>query len=69
MVETLYALADMFPRNNENGSDGELEAKSWPLPEEENSKLPFEGLILTHVVIPLLLIAFSVEVRYTISFK
>ncbi|XP_058219194.1 uncharacterized protein LOC131329831 isoform X3 [Rhododendron vialii] len=44
VVETLYALADMFPSNNENGSDGELtEAKSWPLPEGENSKPAFEA--------------------------
>ncbi|KAI8549502.1 hypothetical protein RHMOL_Rhmol06G0029700 [Rhododendron molle] len=44
VVETLYALADMFPSNNENGSDGELtEAKSRPLPEGENSKPPFEA--------------------------
>lgn len=56
VVETLYALADMFPSNNENGSNGELtKAKSWPLPEGENSKPPFEGLIRTHVMILVLL--------------
>lgn len=56
VVETLYALADMFPSNNKNGSDGKLtEAKSWPLPEGEYSKPPFEGLILTNVMILLLL--------------
>ncbi|KAL7244831.1 hypothetical protein ACSBR2_000228 [Camellia fascicularis] len=39
VVETLYALADMFPNNNKNGLDGELEKpKSWPLPEGESSR-------------------------------
>lgn len=44
VVETLYALADMFPSNNKNGSDDELtEAKSWPLPEGENLKPSFQA--------------------------
>ncbi|CAL5435963.1 unnamed protein product [Camellia sinensis] len=44
VVETLYALADMFPNNNKNGLDGELgKPKSWPLPEGESSRLACEG--------------------------
>ncbi|GMP44742.1 hypothetical protein CsSME_00013536 [Camellia sinensis var. sinensis] len=39
VVETLYALADMFPNNNKNGLDGELEKpKSYPSPEGESSR-------------------------------
>ncbi|CAL5393967.1 unnamed protein product [Camellia sinensis] len=44
VVETLYALADMFPNNNKNGLDGELgKPKSWPLPEGESSRPACEG--------------------------
>lgn len=51
VVETLYALADMFPNNNKNGLDGELgKPKSWPLPEGESSRLACEGLIRIYVI-------------------
>ncbi|THG12122.1 hypothetical protein TEA_027214 [Camellia sinensis var. sinensis] len=44
VVETLYALADMFPNNNKNGLDGELgKPKSWHLPEGESSRPACEG--------------------------
>ncbi|XP_028078174.1 uncharacterized protein LOC114280055 isoform X1 [Camellia sinensis] len=44
VVETLYALVDMFPNNNKNGLDGELgKPKSWPLPEGESSRPACEG--------------------------
>ncbi|GMP31531.1 hypothetical protein CsSME_00005703 [Camellia sinensis var. sinensis] len=44
VVETLYALANMFPNNNKNGLDGELgKPKSWHLPEGESSRPACEG--------------------------
>ena len=51
VVEPLSALADMFPNNNKNGLDGELEKpKSYPSPEGESSRPACEGLICIYVI-------------------